>query len=112
MTRRGGDGRAATLAGFKGAIREVEMHPGHAAEWWFVPVAAGTIADLRRGAVGADGRSHAGHGMVGRIVIERPLGRGRTASATRPGEPRRGTAVRPFSPGRRAGPPARRGRCR
>lgn len=59
-----------TLAEFKGAIREVEVHPGHSAEWWFVPVAAGRIADLRCGIVAADGRTHAEHGMVGEIVIE------------------------------------------
>lgn len=63
-------GREAILAEFKGAIREVEVHPGHSAEWWFVPVAAGRIADLRCGIVAADGRTHAEHGMVGEIVIE------------------------------------------
>ena len=67
---RGGDGREVTLAEFKGAIREVEVYPGHAAEWWFVPVAAGRITDLRCGVVGGDGRTHAEHGMVGEIVIE------------------------------------------
>ena len=64
------DGREATLAEFKGAVREIEVHPGHSAEWWFVPVAAGRVADLRCGIVGADGRTHAEHGMVGAIVIE------------------------------------------
>ncbi len=64
------DGREATLAEFKGAIREVEVYPGHSAEWWFVPVAAGRVADLRCGVVAADGRTHAEHGMVGEIVIE------------------------------------------
>ncbi len=64
------DGREATLAEFKGAIREIEVYPGHSAEWWFVPVAAGRIADLRCGIVAADGRTHAEHGMVGEIVIE------------------------------------------
>ena len=34
------DGKTVTLAEFKGAIREIEAYPGHAAEWWFVPVAA------------------------------------------------------------------------
>ena len=64
------DGKSVTLAEFKGAIREIEVYPGHAAEWWFVPVAAGRVTDLRCGIVGKDGKSHAEHGMVGEIVIE------------------------------------------
>jgi uncharacterized cupredoxin-like copper-binding protein len=64
------DGREAVLAEFKGAIREIEVYPGHSAEWWFVPVAAGRVADLRCGVVAGDGRTHAQHGMVGEIVIE------------------------------------------
>ena len=64
------DGKMATLAEFKGAIREVEVYPGQTAEWWFVPVAAGRVTDLRCGIVGTDGKSHADHGMVGEIVIE------------------------------------------
>jgi uncharacterized cupredoxin-like copper-binding protein len=63
------DGKMATLAEFKGAIREIEVYPGATAEWWFVPVAAGRVTDLRCGIV-ADGKSHADHGMVGEIVIE------------------------------------------
>lgn len=70
VTHRGGDGRESTVAEFKGAIREIEVYPGHAAEWWFVPVATGRAADLRCGVVDAGGRSHAEHGMVGEIVIE------------------------------------------
>ncbi len=64
------DGKATTLAEFKGAIREIEVYPGHAAEWWFVPVATGRVTDLRCGIVGSDSKSHADHGMVGEIVIE------------------------------------------
>lgn len=64
------DGKSVTLAEFKGAIREIEVYPGHAAEWWFVPVAAGRVTDLRCGIVGKDGKSHAEHGMVGEIIIE------------------------------------------
>ena len=64
------DGRPATLAELKGAIREVEVYPGQIAEWWFVPVATGRVTDLRCGVVGADGKAHADHGMVGEIVIE------------------------------------------
>jgi uncharacterized cupredoxin-like copper-binding protein len=63
-------GRTVTLAEFKGAIREIEVYPGQTAEWWFVPVAAGRVTDLRCGIVGADGKSHAEHGMMGEIVIE------------------------------------------
>jgi uncharacterized cupredoxin-like copper-binding protein len=64
------DGKPTTLAEFKGAIREIEVYPGHAAEWWFVPVAAGRVADLRCGITAADGKSHADLGMTGEIVIE------------------------------------------
>ncbi len=64
------DGKTVNLAEFKGAIREIEVYPGQSAEWWFVPVATGRVADLRCGIVGADGKTHADLGMVGEIVIE------------------------------------------
>jgi uncharacterized cupredoxin-like copper-binding protein len=64
------DGKSVTLAEFKGAIREIEVYPGHAAEWWFVPVATGRVTDLQCGIVGKDSKSHADHGMVGEIVVE------------------------------------------
>jgi uncharacterized cupredoxin-like copper-binding protein len=64
------DGKTTTLAEFKGAIREIEVYPGQTAEWWFVPVAAGRVTDLRCGIAGKDGKTHADHGMVGEIVIE------------------------------------------
>lgn len=64
------DGKTVPVAEFKGAIREVEVHPGHVAEWWFVPIATGRAADLQCGIVASDGRLHADHGMVGEIVIE------------------------------------------
>jgi uncharacterized cupredoxin-like copper-binding protein len=64
------DGKQVTLAEFKGAIREIEVYPGHSAEWWFVPVAAGRVTDLQCGIRGNDGKTHADHGMVGEIVIE------------------------------------------
>jgi uncharacterized cupredoxin-like copper-binding protein len=70
VTQRRDDGREITLAEFKGAIREIEVYPGHSAEWWFVPVATGRITDLRCGLLAADGRTHAEHGMVGEIAIE------------------------------------------
>ena len=59
-----------TLAEFKGAIREIEVYPGHSAEWWFVPVAAGRTSDLQCGIRDKAGKSHAELGMVGEIVIE------------------------------------------
>jgi uncharacterized cupredoxin-like copper-binding protein len=64
------DGKTMPLAEFKGAIREIEVYPGQTAEWWFVPIAAGRVTDLRCGIVAPDGKSHAEHGMVGEIVIE------------------------------------------
>ena len=64
------DGKMTTLAEFKGAIREIEVYPGQIAEWWFVPVAAGRVTDLRCGIVDKDGKSHADHGMVGEIIID------------------------------------------
>ncbi|HEY4774708.1 MAG TPA: hypothetical protein VIH40_07795 [Xanthobacteraceae bacterium] len=64
------EGKPVTLAEFKGAIREIEVYPGHAAEWWFVPVATGRVSDLRCGILDKDGRTHADHGMTGEIVIE------------------------------------------
>ena len=69
VTQRQPDGRTITLAEFKGTIREIEVYPGHAAEWWFVPVATGRITDLRCGIVAADGTTHAQHGMTGEIEI-------------------------------------------
>jgi hypothetical protein len=64
------DGKSVTLAEFKGAIREIEVYPGHAAEWWFVPVAAGRARDLRCGIVARTTKVIPSHGMVGEIVIE------------------------------------------
>jgi uncharacterized cupredoxin-like copper-binding protein len=64
------DGKSVTLAEFKGAMREIEVYPGHAAEWWLVPVAAGRAADLRCDVKGADGKTHAELGMTGEIIIE------------------------------------------
>jgi uncharacterized cupredoxin-like copper-binding protein len=77
------EGKNTTLAEFKGAIREIEVYPGQTAEWWFVPVAAGRVTDLRCGIAGKDGKSHAEHGMVGEIVIE----------SAAPEQPRRGAAL-------------------
>jgi uncharacterized cupredoxin-like copper-binding protein len=63
------DGKSVTLAEFKGAIREIEVYPGHSAEWWLVPVATGRASDLRCSIV-KDGKSHADLGMVGEIIVE------------------------------------------
>jgi uncharacterized cupredoxin-like copper-binding protein len=64
------DGKSVTLAEFKGAMREIEVYPGHSAEWWLVPVAAGRISDLRCDIKSADGKTHAELGMTGEIIIE------------------------------------------
>jgi uncharacterized cupredoxin-like copper-binding protein len=64
------DGKGVTLAEFKGAIREIEVYPGQSAEWWFVPVAAGRITDLRCDIKAPDGKTHAELGTTGEIVIE------------------------------------------
>ena len=50
-------------AEIKGAIREIELKPGGSAEWFFVPVQAGTF-DLKCTIPG-----HAEHGMVGKITV-------------------------------------------
>lgn len=68
VVQRRGD-RAETLAEFKGAIREIEVYPGHEAEWWFVPVATGRFTDLRCDIRAEDGRTHAEHGMRGEVII-------------------------------------------
>ena len=64
------NGKAVTLAEFKGAIREIEVYPGQSAEWWLVPVAAGRASDLRCDIKTSDGKTHAELGMTGEIVIE------------------------------------------
>jgi uncharacterized cupredoxin-like copper-binding protein len=64
------DGKPVTLAEFKGAIREIEVYPGHAAEWWLVPIATGRVSDLMCGIKDKSGKTHAELGMVGEIVIE------------------------------------------
>jgi uncharacterized cupredoxin-like copper-binding protein len=64
------DGKPVTLAEFKGAIREIEVYPGHAAEWWLVPIASGRVNDLMCGIKDKSGKTHAELGMVGEIVIE------------------------------------------
>jgi uncharacterized cupredoxin-like copper-binding protein len=64
------DGKSVTLAEFKGPMREIEVYPGYAAEWWLVPVAAGRVADLRCDIKDKDGKTHAELGMIGEIVIE------------------------------------------
>ncbi len=62
--------KTVTLAEFKGPMREIEVYPGTSAEWWFVPVAAGKVTDLRCDIRGPDGKTHAEQGMTGEIIIE------------------------------------------
>jgi uncharacterized cupredoxin-like copper-binding protein len=64
------DGKTTSIAEFKGAIREIEVYPGHAAEWWLVPVQAGRTTDLTCGIRDKSGKTHAELGMIGEIVIE------------------------------------------
>lgn len=60
---------AKRIAEVKGPTREVEVYPGGSLEWWFVPVAAGTITDLHCHVKDKDGISHAAKGMTGTIHI-------------------------------------------
>jgi uncharacterized cupredoxin-like copper-binding protein len=53
------------IAEVKGAAREIEVHPGGTAEWWFVPLKTGEIDDLKCTIPG-----HGPGGMVGRIGIK------------------------------------------
>ena len=57
------------IAEVKGAIREIEVYPGGTSEWWFVPVATGTLTDLGCSIKDKDGKTHAEKGMKGTIVI-------------------------------------------
>ena len=52
------------VAEVKGAIREIELKPDGRAEWYFVPVQAGTF-DLQCTILG-----HAEAGMVGKITVK------------------------------------------
>ncbi len=58
------------IAEVKGSTREVEVYPGGSLEWWFVPVAAGTITDLHCHVKDKDGITHADKGMTGTIRIQ------------------------------------------
>jgi uncharacterized cupredoxin-like copper-binding protein len=60
---------AKQIGEIKGAIREIEVYPGGTTEWWFVPVATGTIADLHCSIKDKDGKTHADSGMKGNITI-------------------------------------------
>ncbi len=61
---------AKTIGEIKGAIREIEVYPGGTTEWWFVPVATGTVTDLHCSIKEKDGETHAKKGMTGAIVIQ------------------------------------------
>jgi uncharacterized cupredoxin-like copper-binding protein len=58
----GSDGKP--IAEIKGFPREIEVYPGGTAEWWFVPVKAGKLEDLKCTISG-----HEGGGMAGEIII-------------------------------------------
>ena len=51
-------------AEIKGAVREIELKPGGVAEWFFVPIQAGTFH------LECTFEGHATTGMVGTIMIE------------------------------------------
>ncbi|MBI5233061.1 MAG: biphenyl 2,3-dioxygenase [Deltaproteobacteria bacterium] len=59
----GTDGK--TIAEVKGHISEIELYPGATAEWWFVPVKAGRLNDLK-----CTIKGHAEKGMTGTITIK------------------------------------------
>jgi uncharacterized cupredoxin-like copper-binding protein len=59
----GPDGK--TVAEVKGTILEIEVFPGGTAEWWFVPVKAAIINDLK-----CTVKGHSEGGMVGTITIK------------------------------------------
>ncbi len=59
----GADGKP--ISEVKGAIREIEVYPKGTAEWWFVPVKAGTFGDLECTIPG-----HADRGMKGAVVVK------------------------------------------
>ena len=61
---------AKRIAEVKGPVREVEVYPGGSLEWWFVPVAAGSITDLHCHVKDKDGVTHADKGMTGVIHIK------------------------------------------
>ncbi len=58
------------IAEIKGVIREIEVYPGGTAEWWFVPVSAGTVTDIICTIKDAkENKTHAELGMRGTAVI-------------------------------------------
>ena len=67
MDKPGPDAKA--IGEIKGTIREIEVYPGGTVEWFFVPVATGTLDDLNCSIKAPDGKTHAQHGMVGTITV-------------------------------------------
>lgn len=64
------DGKLRRTAEIKGDILEIEVFPGHRAEWWFVPIQTGTITDLHCHVTDEEaGMTHGDMGMVGTIEI-------------------------------------------
>lgn len=64
------DGKLRRTAEIKGDIREIEVFPGHRAEWWLVPVQTGELNDLHCHVEDdASNLTHAEMGMTGTITI-------------------------------------------
>ncbi len=64
------DGGFRRTAEIKGDVREIEVFPGHRAEWWFVPIQTGEITDLHCYVSDEEnGMTHEDMGMVGTITI-------------------------------------------
>ena len=57
------------IAEIKGFTREIEVYPGGTAEWWFVPVAGGTVTDVICSIKEKDGKTHGEHGMKATVII-------------------------------------------
>lgn len=66
VVTRNASGLAAEM---KGRIREIEIFPGGSAEWWLVPILAGTFKDLHCHNEDSKGRKHVDLGMAATIVI-------------------------------------------
>ncbi|MDZ4842762.1 MAG: hypothetical protein SH859_11580 [Hyphomicrobium aestuarii] len=64
----GKEGGKDAIAEIYGGITRVEVAPGATAEWWFVPVATGTVAFQCNS--GKAGEKNADKGMIGQIVIK------------------------------------------
>lgn len=59
----GPDGKA--VAEVKGFVREIEVYPKAATEWWLIPIKTGQLTDLKCTVEG-----HAEAGMIGQIIVK------------------------------------------